>query len=77
MSRQFSSINRKPDCNNYKSGNLIEYRIELVNRLGPELVEWLDRDHPQPSKWEIEEIRAIRDYYRGATKALRQYMAGE
>ena len=79
-SMRFNELNchkQCPTCNNYKSGNLIEYRIGLVNRLGPDLVEWLDRDHPQPSKWEIDEIKAIRDYYRGATKALRQYMAGE
>ena len=57
-------------CNTHKSGNLIPYRLELVNRIGLELVEWLEKDHPKVTPWEIEELQAIRKYYQRAVKAL-------
>lgn len=56
-------------CNNHKSGNITEYRIELVKRLSPSLVDWLEIDHP-PCKWTIDELKALRTYYKDATKAL-------
>ena len=56
-------------CNNHKSGNITEYRIELTRRIGPKLVEWLEKDHP-PCKWSVEEIQAIKKYYRDACKAI-------
>ena len=45
-------------CNLYKHGNLIEYRIELIKRIGLSRVEWLEEEHP-PSKWTIEELQNI------------------
>jgi hypothetical protein len=57
-------------CNNHKSGNITEYRIELVRRIGGELVEWLERDHKKTKAWSIEELRAIRKYYQNAAKEI-------
>jgi len=56
-------------CNNHKSGNITEYRIELIRRLGIDLVEWLERDHP-PLKLTIPELKAIRKYYQEAVKRI-------
>lgn len=50
-------------CNNHKSGNIIEYRLNLIARIGLDKVEWLEGPHP-PKKYTAEELRAIRDYYR-------------
>jgi hypothetical protein len=56
-------------CNNHKSGNITEYRIELIRRIGVELVEWLEREYPAP-KWTIEELKALREYYKNAQRAM-------
>lgn len=59
-------------CNAHKSGNVVEYRIELIKRIGPQLVDWLEIDHKLPRAWTIEELKAIRAYYRNAQKLLQQ-----
>lgn len=56
-------------CNTMKSGNLIEYRIRLVKKIGAEMVDWLEKDH-QPQKLSIEEIKEIRAYYKQKIKSL-------
>ena len=57
-------------CNTYKSGNQIEYRIHLINKIGLDNVEWLEGGH-EAQKWSIEEIKEIRDYYKEQTKLLK------
>ena len=54
-------------CNTHLSGNIAEYRIELIRRIGVELVEWLERDHP-PTNWTVEELKRLKKYYRDAVK---------
>ena len=57
-------------CNQHKSGNAIDYRINLINKIGIERVEFLERkDHP-PVKWSIDEIKAIISTYKDKIKAL-------
>ena len=49
-------------CNTYLHGNLIEYRKELINRIGVDKVEWLEGNHPS-SKMLIPEIKEkIKEY---------------
>lgn len=57
-------------CNSYLSGNLINYRIELIKRIGIEKVEWLEGRH-EPAKYTIEELKAIRDEYLIKLKELK------
>jgi len=57
-------------CNTYLSGNLIEYRKRLVQRVGIEKVEWLEGPHGQ-LKLTIEELKQIRDKYRVMAKSLK------
>jgi hypothetical protein len=61
-------------CNSYLSGNLINYRIELLRRIGPERLEWIEGYH-EPKKYSIEDLRAIRDEYRAKLKQLRREAA--
>src|SRR3990167_4539742 len=58
-------------CNSYLSGNLINYRIELIKRIGLKKVEWLEGEH-EPAKHTIPELIAIRDRY---LLKLRELMA--
>jgi hypothetical protein len=50
-------------CNTYLHGNLIAYRIALIERIGLAEVERLEGPHPS-AKWSVEQLRAIRDDYR-------------
>ena len=56
-------------CNNHKSGNIVEYRINLKERIGEDNLNWLEGPH-EPQKWTLEEIREIRDYFKQKLKAL-------
>ena len=56
-------------CNNYLSGNLLEYRKNLVKKLGVEKVEWLESKHP-PKKWTIEELQEIKKIYKQKCKEI-------
>jgi len=49
-------------CNNHKHGNLLEYRIRLINRIGGELVEWLEGNHP-PAKYSVHDLKEIKSKY--------------
>lgn len=57
--------------NQYKAGNVVEYRINLINRIGLEAVEALEADN-EPHKWTRDELRQIKTIYRAKTRALRQ-----
>lgn len=56
-------------CNKDKSGNLIEYRKGLVQRIGLERVEALENDN-RTVRLSIEEIKAIKAKYAAMKKAV-------
>ncbi|WP_440090128.1 recombination protein NinG [Pseudomonas fragariae (ex Marin et al. 2024)] len=58
-------------CNTHKSGDLLNYRVELVNRIGIEKVEWLEGPH-EPQKYTIEELKALTAKYRVLTRELKK-----
>jgi len=43
-------------------GNLIEYRIRLIERIGVELVQWLEGSH-EPKHYSISDLKAIKAEY--------------
>lgn len=57
-------------CNNFLSGNLINYRKGLVVRYGLEFVEYLEQHH-QPKKYTIEGVKEIMQVYKLKLKKLR------
>ena len=61
-------------CNNHLSGNLINYRISLLQRIGEEKVAWLEGPH-QAKKHTIEELKAMTADYRAKTKELKKGIA--
>ena len=61
-------------CNRNLSGNAVEYRIRLVQRIGAEKVAWLEGLHPA-CKYTVEEIKAIKAKYRAMTKELKRAAA--
>jgi len=57
-------------CNRHLHGNLIAYRVNLIERIGLEAVEFLERkDHP-PLKLSIDEIKALIAKYKAKIKEL-------
>jgi len=56
-------------CNNHLSGNLVNYRIALINKIGLDKVEWLEGPH-EPLKLTIDQIKEIKKAYREKCKAL-------
>lgn len=46
-------------CNSFKHGNLLEYRINLIKRIGEKRVKWLEDNKDITKKWTREELEAI------------------
>jgi len=59
------------ECNNFKSGNLSEFRIKLIGKIGLEMVEWLESQN-QPYQWDLEDIKEVKAYYKEQLKDLTQ-----
>jgi len=60
-------------CNQHLSGNLIEYRLGLIGRMGREIVRGIEEDN-EIRKYTKEELLEIRDFYRAEVKRM---MKGE
>lgn len=57
-------------CNQHKSGDIVNYRIELVKRIGAEKVAWIEGPH-EPQRYTIEQLKALKAEYRAKTKELK------
>ena len=61
-------------CNNHLSGNLINYRISLLQRIGEEKVAWLEGPH-ESKKYTVDELKAMTAEYRAKTRELKRAAA--
>lgn len=57
-------------CNTHLSGNLIDYRINLIKKIGQDAVDWLEGPH-EPKRYTIEQIKEITKYYKAKLKELK------
>jgi hypothetical protein len=57
-------------CNNHLSGNLINYRINLINKIGIKGVEFLERKDHEPLKLTVDEIKDLIAVYKKKIKNL-------
>lgn len=57
-------------CNNHLSGNLINYRIRLIEKIGLEMVEWIEGPH-DPKKYTIDYLKRIKTEFKEKLKELR------
>jgi len=55
------------NCNRDKSGNIVEYRINLVNRIGRHLLHWLEGPH-EPKKYTIAELKELKAIFKKKRK---------
>lgn len=56
-------------CNTHLSGNVVEYRKELINRIGQAEVDRLEGPH-EPMKYTIDDLRQIKATYQAKCKEL-------
>ena len=61
-------------CNNHKSGNIVEYRINLRKRIGDNKLDWLEGPH-DAKKYTIEQLKEIKLTYRAKCKKLLMMLA--
>ncbi|WP_278929607.1 recombination protein NinG [Pseudomonas qingdaonensis] len=61
-------------CNTQLSGNIVEYRLELIRRIGQEQVDWIEGPH-EAKRYTIEDLKAIKALYRQKLKDLRRAAA--
>ena len=54
-------------CNRDLSGNTVEYRIRLRERIGDEALAWLEGPHPV-RKYTVEELKQIKTLFRRMTR---------
>lgn len=67
---RFNSLNVNTSCsvcNNHLSGNIAGYRPRLIDKIGIELVGWLEGPH-EPNKYTCDQLREIRAYYAKLTR---------
>lgn len=57
-------------CNNHKSGDIVNYRINLVHRIGAEKVDWIEGPH-QPQRYTIEQLKEIKAHYRALIRDMK------
>jgi hypothetical protein len=58
-------------CNQWKSGNAVDYRIGLIPRIGLSAVEALESDST-PVKWDRDVLRQIKTIYRAKARDLKK-----
>lgn len=56
-------------CNDHLHGNIVNYRIQLIQRIGLERVEWLEGKH-DPKHYSIEDLKNIKATYKQKLKEL-------
>lgn len=59
------------NCNLEKSGNIVEYRIRLVQKIGADKVAWLEGPH-EPKHYTVDDLKAITKEYRAKVRALKK-----
>ena len=67
-----SNVNKQcAPCNNHLSGNIVSYRIGLVQKYGIKTVEWIEGKH-EPQHYTIEQIKEIKTKYKNLCKQLKE-----
>ena len=62
-------------CNQHLSGNIVLYRINLLEKIGAEGVAYLEGPHG-PKKYTVDDLKAIKATYSAKAKELKAAQAG-
>jgi len=58
-------------CNTFLHSNTIEYRKNLILKIGIKKVEWLEGNH-EPKKYTVQELKDLTKHYKAEIKKLEQ-----
>lgn len=58
-------------CNQHKSGDIVNYRINLVAKIGAEAVAWIEGPH-EPKRYTVEDLQQIKARYRMKLREIKQ-----
>ena len=61
-------------CNQHKSGDIVNYRINLAVKISADKVAWLEGPH-EPKKYTIEELKALKAHYRALLREMKKVSA--
>lgn len=61
-------------CNTQLSGDIVNYRINLVQKIGAEAVAWIEGPH-EAKKYTVDELKAMTADYRAKTRELKRAAA--
>lgn len=61
-------------CNQHKSGDIVNYRINLVAKIGADKVAWLEGFH-EPMRYTIEDLQGIKAHYRALVRQMKRKSA--
>lgn len=65
------NINKQcKSCNQFKHGNLIEYRLNLVRKIGENQVRCLEAFRKKTKKWTREELEELQTQFKGLVKDM-------
>lgn len=56
-------------CNNFLSGNIVEYRLGLSDRLSVDDLDWIEGPH-EPPRYRVEQLKSIYHKFKQMTKEL-------
>lgn len=56
-------------CNSHLSGNIVEYRVGLLARIGPDKLAWLEGPH-EPKRYTVEQLAGIAATYRAKKRNI-------
>lgn len=56
-------------CNLHQAANIIEYRVELIKRIGLAAVQWVEGPH-DPKRYRVADLQGIAKKYRGMNREL-------
>ena len=68
---EFNCHSQCSACNNHLSGNIGEYRRNLIDKIGLDLVEGLEKSH-SPKKYTCDQLKDIELLYKQKLKDLRE-----
>lgn len=59
-------------CNRFLDGNLVNYKSNLIVKIGQERFYELEYRHHQARQWRKSEIKELLDFYKGKNKELKK-----
>jgi len=69
---RFNELNNNKQCapcNNHLSGNLTPYRVNLIKKIGIDMVELIEGPH-EPKKYTISELKELKKLYKMKIKEI-------